>query len=202
MNPIHRALRHPAHRGVHLPVGFRHRQESHRRAVQPDPGHDQLPGGRALGLPAPHRLQLPAAHRQVPRQRLHQGRDEDGQRDPQDHGGRRALAVTATTVRVPVFFGHSEAGQRGDPSGPVPPDEVRGASGRPPRGQGGRRPGAEPLSAGDRRRRTGPDPGGPDPPGRIRAERDQPVDRGRQHPQGGRHQRRPDRPDPWRRRIL
>ena len=41
------------------------------------------------GLPAPHRLQLPAPHRRLPGERLHQGRDEDGQRDQEDHGGRQ-----------------------------------------------------------------------------------------------------------------
>ena len=37
--------------------------------------------------PQADRLQRRAADRQVPGQRLHQGRDEDGVGDPQDHGG-------------------------------------------------------------------------------------------------------------------
>ncbi len=32
--------------------------------------------------------QLHSADRRLPAERLHEGRDEDGQRDPQDHGGR------------------------------------------------------------------------------------------------------------------
>ena len=43
---------------------------------------------RAVQVRPPDRLQLHPADRRLPRQRLHQGRDEDGPRDPQDHGGR------------------------------------------------------------------------------------------------------------------
>ena len=38
--------------------------------------------------PSPDRLQLPATDRCLPGKRLHQGRDEDGERDPQNPGGR------------------------------------------------------------------------------------------------------------------
>ena len=43
---------------------------------------------RAVQVRAPDRLQLHPADRRFLAERLHQGRDEDGPRDPQDHGRR------------------------------------------------------------------------------------------------------------------
>ena len=45
----------------------------------------------AQGLSPSDRLQLPAPHRRLPRERVHEGRDEDGERDDEDHGGRHDL---------------------------------------------------------------------------------------------------------------
>ena len=55
------------------------------------------------------RLQLRAADRRVPGQRLHPGRNEDRLGDAQDPRHDPAIRVNATAVRVPVFYGHSEA---------------------------------------------------------------------------------------------
>ena len=44
--------------------------------------------GRGRGLSEADRVQCAAAHRRLHGQRLHQGRDEDGVGDAQDHGGR------------------------------------------------------------------------------------------------------------------
>ena len=77
------------------------------------------PGGRlprrrragAVGLPAPDRLQRPAAHRRLRRERLHR-------RGAQGRAPRRARCwacptsrVSATCVRVPVLYAHSQSVQ-------------------------------------------------------------------------------------------
>ena len=62
------------------------------RARRPDGGAAQWQAGGEPREPQADRLQLRAADRQVPGQRLHQGRDEDGLGDPQDHGGSRTSA--------------------------------------------------------------------------------------------------------------
>ena len=49
----------------------------------------QLPGRRAAAFPGADRLQPDPAHRRLPGQRLHQGRDEAGLGDPQDPGRRQ-----------------------------------------------------------------------------------------------------------------
>ncbi len=60
------------------------------------------------GLSAPDRLQLSAAHRRVPRGRLHQ-RGAKMVDETKKIMGDDTIAVTATCVRVPVQNGHSES---------------------------------------------------------------------------------------------
>jgi aspartate-semialdehyde dehydrogenase len=55
------------------------------------------------------RLQRHPAGRFVPRQRLHEGRDEDGERRPQDHASPDKFRASVTCVRIPVFRAHSIA---------------------------------------------------------------------------------------------
>ena len=106
-----------------------------------------------------------------------------------------AIAVTATTVPGARLLRALRIRQRRDPAslsarrGPQAP-------GVGPRRQGGGRPSPEPLSARDRSGGTGSHPGRRHPPRRVGGARGEPSDRGRQHPQGGGHQRRADCADP------
>ena len=197
LKPLHEAFADQARRGLDLPGRLRDRQEGDGRTVQPDPGDDQRPArSQRDGLPAPDRLQLPAADRRLPRQRLHQGRDEDGERDAARSWRTTTIRVTATTVRVPVFYGHSEsvnieterkltAAKRSAscwqsaPGVKVVDDPARTRYPMPIEAAGQ-----------DRHARR------PHPRGRVGGERPEPLDRGRQHPQGGGHQRRADCGDP------
>ena len=65
--------------------------------------------GKAEDHRQAHRFQLRAADRQVHGQRLHQRRDEDASGRRRKILGDESILVNATAVRVPVFFGHSEA---------------------------------------------------------------------------------------------
>ena len=88
LKPLHDAARIKTNSRLHLPGGLRHGQEGHRRTGETGHGHLQQQEVTTQGLPPSDRLQLPSPHRRLPRERLHQGRDEDGQRDEEDHGRR------------------------------------------------------------------------------------------------------------------
>src|SRR3546814_476381 len=93
---------------LHLPVGVGYRAQGAGGTRPPDRRPAQLPVGRAGGLSGADRLQRDPARRRLRHQRLHQRGDEAGPRDPQDPR-RRHDRRDATVVRVPVFYGHSEA---------------------------------------------------------------------------------------------
>ena len=101
------------------------------------------------------------------------------------------IQVTATTVRVPVFYGHSEAvnieTERKLTAAGGPADFGAGAG-----GQGGGQPGQEPVPHAHGCRGPGPHPGGAHPGGLHHRQRPELLGGGRQPAQGRRDQRRAD----------
>ena len=90
LKPLHDAVPDPPGGRQHLPVGLGRGQKGMHELAGPDRGRTSH--GRTCPPPSkfahPIAVQLHPADRRLPPQRLHQGRDEDGQRDPQDHGRR------------------------------------------------------------------------------------------------------------------
>ena len=108
--PIHRAVRHRAHQRRDLSIRFRRRPLRH-GGTRPSQTAALLnfQDVEPSKFPAADRVQCDSAHRRLPGQRLHQGRNEDGVGDAQDPRATNRSQVNPTCVRVPVFFGHSEA---------------------------------------------------------------------------------------------
>ena len=114
------------------------------------------------------------------------------------------LRISATCVRVPVLYGHSES-VNVQTREPLSPQECRELLAAGARGGGRRRPRDRRLPAGERRRRPRRGAGRPDPPRPLARALPQPLDRRRQPPQGRGDERRPARraaaragPDPAR----
>ena len=97
---------HPAHRRQHVPIGLGRRHERNSRARIADAGQRQrthaIPPPSKFAAPDPRQLHPP--DRRLPPERLHQGRNEDGERNPQDHGRRRRSTSAPPAFACPFRF--------------------------------------------------------------------------------------------------
>ena len=77
----------PAGRRQHLSIGLGRRQKGiHELESQTEAQVTKAPTARSVQVRASDLRQLHSPDRRLPPERIHQGRDEDGERDPQDHG--------------------------------------------------------------------------------------------------------------------
>ena len=104
--------------------------------------------------------------------------------------GRDDIGISATCVRVPVLVGHSESVNI-QTREPLSPEECRELLAAAPSVVVVDDPGGRALPARDRRRGPRRRARRPDPPRPLARALPQPLDRGRQPPQGRRHERRP-----------
>ena len=89
LKPLHDAARVRTRRRLDLPIGLGRRPEGHPRARSSDRGPCQEGSPPCpVQVRASDPRQLHPPDRRLLAERIHQGRDEDGERDPQDHGRR------------------------------------------------------------------------------------------------------------------
>ncbi len=89
LKPLHDYGTLEAGRGVVVPGDLGRGGQGDGGADRADEGVRQGRADGGGGVQAPDRLQRHPAHRRLPRQRLHEGRDEDDERGAQDHGDPR-----------------------------------------------------------------------------------------------------------------
>ena len=109
LKPLHDRAAHPARCRLDLPGRFRGRQEGDGRALSADPGPPQRQGSHGRKA-FPHRIAFNCIpHIDVFLDNGYTREEMKMVNETRKILGDETIAVTATAVRVPVFYGHAEA---------------------------------------------------------------------------------------------